>query len=246
MKNLFFLAFLYFLQGLPYGIQSRFLPIYFRSHGMSLTDISMFKLLLIPWMCKALWAPFVDNYGTKKTWLTWSMAGLIGTCVLGAFTSPDHITELAVVFFLFNLITSTQDIAVDGIAIQVLSSSELAYGNIGQVVGYKFGAVFGGGVLSWLSDYLEWSFLFMCLTTVYIMSLLFVQVFIHPPKGDKSEDQTVSPKSSKSWLPDIKSTIKQIYNTPGTLWIMIFVLFYKLGKKNICISCLIYHKIIIY
>ena len=235
MKNLLLLAFLYFLQGLPYGIQSRFLPIYFRSHGMSLTDISMFKLLLIPWMCKALWAPFVDNYGTKKLWLTLSMAGLIVTCVLGVFTSPDNILELAIVFFLFNLITSTQDIAVDGIAIQVLSSSELAYGNIGQVVGYKFGAVFGGGVLSWLSDYLEWSFLFISLTTVYVLSLLFVQVFIHPPKAVKSEDQTqpsISQNSNKRWLPDIKCTIHQIYNTPGTLWIMIFVLIYKLGEET--------------
>lgn len=233
MKSLLFLAFLYFLQGLPYGLQSRFLPIYFRSHGMSLTDISMFKLLLIPWMCKALWAPFVDRYGTKKSWLTWSMIGLIITCLLGTFTSPEHILELAVILFLFNVITSTQDIAVDGIAIQVLTSSELGYGNIAQVVGYKFGAIFSGGVLTWLSDYLEWTILFLCLALIYTFSLLFTQIFIHPEPRVSLDHESVKKEDSKTettWLEDIKSTVKQIFSTPGTLWIMMFVIVYKLGK----------------
>lgn len=233
MKSLLFLAFLYFIQGLPYGLQSRFLPIYFRSHGMSLTDISMFKLLLIPWMCKALWAPFVDRYGTKKSWLTWSMVGLIITCLLGTLTSPDHILELAVILFLFNLITSTQDIAVDGIAIQVLTSSELGYGNIAQVVGYKFGAIFGGGILTWLSDYLEWTILFLCLALIYTFSLLFTQIFIHPPQKVSSDHESVKKEHSNTettWLEEIKSTVKQIFSTPGTVWIMMFVIVYKLGK----------------
>ncbi|CAC5377515.1 unnamed protein product [Mytilus coruscus] len=235
MKSLLFLAFLYFIQGLPYGLQSRFLPIYFRTHGMSLTDISMFKLLLIPWMCKALWAPFVDTYSTKKLWLTWSMVGLIFTCFLGSFTSPDHIAELGVVMFLFNLITSTQDIAVDGIAIQVLTSSELAYGNIAQVVGYKFGAIFGGGVLSWLSDYVEWTVLFICLALVYVFSLIFVQIFVHPPqqlKSEMNEGEKEHGSMERKLLPGIKSTFQQIYNTPGTLWIMMFVIIYKLGEQG--------------
>ncbi|XP_063435561.1 major facilitator superfamily domain-containing protein 3-like [Mytilus trossulus] len=235
MKSLLFLAFLYFIQGLPYGLQSRFLPIYFRTHGMSLTDISMFKLLLIPWMCKALWAPFVDTYGTKKLWLTWSMVGLIFTCFLGSFTSPDHIAELGVVMFLFNLITSTQDIAVDGIAIQVLTSSELAYGNIAQVVGYKFGAIFGGGVLSWLSDYVEWTLLFICLALVYVFSLIFVQIFVHPPqqlKSEMDEQKKENGPTERKLLPGMKSTFQQIYNTPGTLWIMMFVIVYKLGEQG--------------
>lgn len=200
---------------------------------MSLTDISMFKLLLIPWMCKALWAPFVDTYGTKKLWLTWSMFGLILTCFLGSFTSPDHIVELGVVMFLFNLITSTQDIAVDGIAIQVLTSSELAYGNIAQVVGYKFGAICGGGVLSWISDYVEWTILFICLALVYVFSLIFVQIFVHPPqqlKSEMDEQEKEHGSMERKLLPGIKSTLQQIYNTPGTLWIMMFVIIYKLGR----------------
>jgi len=241
-QNILFLAFLYFIQGLPYGLQSRFLPVYFRTKGMSLTDISMFKLLLTPWMCKALWAPFVDRYGTKKAWLLWSMLGLIITCVLGSFTPPQgSILALAFVLFLFNLLTSTQDIAVDGIAIQILTSSELAYGNIAQVVGYKFGAIFGGGILTWLSEYLQWTFLFFTLAIVYVASCFLVTMFIpakknqvvnssnvDDEKSQNKDEQPVTGKDQPVWKWFYKHLI-EVFSTPGTKWVIAFVLLYKLG-----------------
>lgn len=235
--NVVFLTCLYFIQGLPYGLQSRFLPVYFRSHGMSLTEISLFKLLLTPWMLKAFWAPFVDKYGTKKSWLGWSMVGLIFTCLTGACTPPQNIVPLASVLFLFNLLTSTQDIAVDGIAIHVLSESELGYGNIAQVVGYKLGSIFGGGVLTWLSDYMEWSSLLFSLAVAYVISLMNVAVLVpqtddgkkESEKKDSSEEKNAEKATKKVW---ILQHYTEIFQSPGTLWMIGFVLLYKLGETT--------------
>lgn len=236
--NLVFLTCLYFIQGLPYGLQSRFLPVHFRSQGMSLTEISLFKFLLTPWMLKAFWAPFVDKYGTKKSWLGWSMVGLIFTCLTGAFTPPQNIVPLAGVLFLFNLLTSTQDIAVDGIAIYVLSETELGYGNIAQVVGYKLGSIFGGGVLTWLSDYMEWSSLLFSLATAYLISLMNVAVLVpqtddHNKVSEKEtpSEETVAEKEVKRkvW---ILLHFTEIFQSPGTLWMIGFVLLYKLGEQG--------------
>lgn len=235
--NVVFLTCLYFIQGLPYGLQSRFLPVYFRSHGMSLTEISLFKLLLTPWMLKAFWAPFVDKYGTKKSWLGWSMVGLIFTCLTGACTPPQNIVPLAGVLFLFNLLTSTQDIAVDGIAIHVLSESELGYGNIAQVVGYKLGSIFGGGVLTWLSDYMEWSSLLFSLAIAYVISLMNVAVLVpqtddgkkESEKKDSSEEKNAEKATKKVW---ILQHYTEIFQSPGTLWMIGFVLLYKLGEQG--------------
>ncbi|XP_071101577.1 major facilitator superfamily domain-containing protein 3-like [Haliotis cracherodii] len=193
-QNITFLAFLYFVQGLPYGLQTWFLPVYFRSRGMSLSNVGFFKLLLTPWMCKALWAPFVDRFATKKSWLMWSMMGLTLTCVIGSFSGPDFLSQLAAILFLFNLLTSTQDIAVDGLAIQILSSSELAHGNIAQVVGYKIGAVVGGGLLTWLSDYLNWMMLFQCLAAVYVFAVFAAWMFI-PSNPDHFHDDSLTPNT---------------------------------------------------
>ncbi|XP_033750385.1 major facilitator superfamily domain-containing protein 3-like [Pecten maximus] len=240
MKNILFLAVLYFLQGLPYGLQAKFLPVYFRSHGMSLTDISLFKLLLLPWMCKALWAPYVDRYGTKKDWLRWSMAGLALTCIFGAFSPPELIIPLACVLFLFNLLTSTQDIAVDGIAIQILSSSELAYGNIAQVVGYKVGTLVSGGVLTWLSDHMPWPVLFFILVGVYSLSTFLVTIGIsHTETTHKEETETCGHTSNQNNTDEEEGQygwflkhLVEVYRSTGTKWIIVFVLLYKLGEQG--------------
>ncbi|XP_045180006.2 major facilitator superfamily domain-containing protein 3-like [Mercenaria mercenaria] len=247
-QNVSFLAFLYFLQGIPYGLQSRFLPLYFRSHGMSLSNIGYFKLLLIPWVSKALWAPLVDHYGTKKIWLSYSMVGLCGTCVLGSFTSPEFIAQIAFVLLLFNFLTATQDIAVDGLAIQILATSELASGNIAQVVGYKFGAVFSGGFLAWLSD-LSWGILFIGLAMVYLLAYFVVLKVVPdhstPDKNDRmSSDDNSSAKTKeksnsiedKDWKNKkdhwIVEHIKMVLAEEETRWTLLYVFIYKLGEQG--------------
>lgn len=246
--NVSFLAFLYFLQGIPYGLQSRFLPLCFRTHGMSLSNIGYFKLLLIPWVSKALWAPLVDHYGTKKIWLSYSMFGLFGTCILGSFTSPEFIIQIAFVLLLFNLLTATQDIAVDGLAIQILATSELASGNIAQVVGYKLGAVFSGGFLSWLSD-LNWGALFIGLAVVYMVAYLVVKRVV--PDSTKSKGETVSDDKTEKVKDKLRletdsdgktgkkehwmvEHVRMVLASGDTRWTLLYVFMYKLGIIFLC------------
>jgi hypothetical protein len=212
---------------------------------MSLSNIGYFKLLLIPWVSKALWAPLVDHYGTKKTWLGYSMLGLCCTCILGSFTSPKFIAQLAFILLLFNLITATQDIAVDGLAIQILATSELASGNIAQVVGYKCGAVFSGGLLAWLSD-LSWDILFLGLAMVYMISYFIVlkvvpdSMHAKNEKGstdgqEKERSDSVSEKDRQKYKKEhwIVEHIKMVLSAEETRWTLFYVLIYKLGKCSI-------------
>lgn len=252
-RNIALLAFLYFLQGIPYGLQSRFLPLYFRTHGMSLSNIGYLKLLYFPWVSKALWAPLVDHYGTKKIWLSHSMLGLFVTCLLGSLTSPEYIPQLVILLFIFNFLTATQDIAVDGLAIHILATSELASGNIAQVVGYKFGAVLSGGFMTWLND-LGWGTLFFSLAAVYLTAYGIVVKTIHESKAHSVRQETSSNKkllgSSKEnemknkeeiiedrrmneneehW---IVKHVKMVLASKGTRWTLIYVLIYKLGEQG--------------
>ncbi len=162
--------------GLPYGFQASFLPMYLRMQGVSLTNLGLFKLLLAPWMLKALWAPLVDKRATKQKWLLWSVAGLVFVCAFASLSSPKNLYVLCVIVFCLNLFAATQDIAVDGIAVALLRDEELGKGNTAQVVGYKIGSIFGGGVLVWFMDSLGWSGLFLVLTLLYIEALLFIHL----------------------------------------------------------------------
>ena len=58
---------LYFVQAMPYGFQSRYLPLVMRKSGISLTNLGFYKLLLIPWICKFPISAFIiDIYKTKR------------------------------------------------------------------------------------------------------------------------------------------------------------------------------------
>ncbi|KAL9959268.1 hypothetical protein ACROYT_G032578 [Oculina patagonica] len=71
-----------------------------------------------------------------------------------------------------NLTSAVQDVAVDTYAISLLKPSDLGIGSTLQVVGYKVGALFGGGLLAWLSVYCSWEWLFTFWGFFYIAVLI--------------------------------------------------------------------------
>ena len=158
---------LYFVQGLPFGFQATALPVYLREAGLSLTAIGFATALSLPWMLKAFWAPLVDRYGSKKfgrrrSWILPLELVLAALCIMAAFLDPHSgLKSLLALVFLMNLAAATMDIAVDGLAIDLLSLKELGKGNIAQVVGYKIGMLTGGGLLVWASGKIGWQGLFL-------------------------------------------------------------------------------------
>lgn len=186
-RNIIMLMFLYFVQGLPHGFQAGFLPLFLHEKGQSVTSVSLMKFLFAPWICKVLWAPFIDRYMTKRKWLICSMSGLVATCLFGANTTSDQIILLCTVLFFLNIFAATQDIAVDGLAIKILHADELGQGNTAQVVGYKLGSMFGGGVLIWLNRQMGWTGLFFVLAVVYLEAIAFVYVSPSLRKLDLAE-----------------------------------------------------------
>src|SRR4051812_43314814 len=143
---------LYLVQGLPYGFQVMVLPLYLRTLGTSRTAVGFLGVLALPWMLKALWAPLVDRFGRRKSWIVPLQLLLAGVAMAGAEAAERRaLVPLLVVVLAMNLCAATQDIAVDGMAVDILGQRELGAGNIAQVVGYKAGMLVSGGVLLALS-----------------------------------------------------------------------------------------------
>jgi len=171
------LMFLYFIQGLPYGIQTHFLPVYLRTRGIDLTEISLFRLLQAPWLFKVVWAPFIDSYSTRRQWLLMTILALALSCILSAVNSPDSLSTLAVAaLILCNIFASIQDVSVDAVALSLLSADELAAGNVAQIVGYKLGAAFAGGIQAMLVSVLGWNGMSFVMASIYIEAAMLVYV----------------------------------------------------------------------
>uniref|UniRef100_A0A8C6XQP8 Major facilitator superfamily domain-containing protein 3 n=1 Tax=Naja naja TaxID=35670 RepID=A0A8C6XQP8_NAJNA len=216
---------LYFVQGIPYGLQSGLLPIYFRTVGLSFTKISLTKLLYLPWFFKVFWAPFVDWYFSKKTWLIFTMCGLALTCLACSFLTPEEdFLGVAIVLLLMNIFASVQDVAADGIAIQLLGPEEVGFGNSIQVVAYKLGSVLAGGGLLTFLHHLGWGSLFVYLALIYAAAIGFTSKFhLRASRQDsQAEERNLS----------LLGFFHELLLVPDTLWTAGLALIYKLGEQG--------------
>lgn len=155
------IGFMYFAQGLPLGLFGVAIPAHFAEIGFSKTEIATFIAIIgLPWAFKFLAGPLMDRvafllYGHRRPWVVIAQLGLLLTfaasAVIGGIGEPS-VLLLAGFGFVLNVFGSTQDVAVDGLAIGVLKESErskataLMFGS--QKIGNLAGATGGAYLLN--------------------------------------------------------------------------------------------------
>ncbi len=191
MAKLALLSSLYFSQGLPYGFFTQALPVWMRQAGMDLTIIGFSSILALPWGLKMLWAPLVDRcdgspLGRRRGWILplqgLTAVALIALALVGGgsgeqSTGAPIIAAMAVAMFVTNLFAATQDIATDGFAIDLLSSSERGLGNGVQVAAYRVGMIVGGGALLYALAQWGWTPTFLVMAA--LIALMSVPILLH-------------------------------------------------------------------
>lgn len=197
MKKLGLLSSLYVAQYIPFAFFTQTLPVFLRQKGVSLEAIGLLTLIALPWMLKVLWSPIVDRYGWTrwghyKAWILAMQSLLVLAIIFCAFLDIQNDFVLLMVGILLAIsFAATQDIATDALAIGLLDSSELGWGNSIQVVGVYVGGILGSGGLLVLLDRWGWtrSLLTMALS---ILLLLIPVLFHHENLATYSANQTPS------------------------------------------------------
>ena len=124
-----------------------------RKDGASLEHIGLTSLLALPWALKFLWAPWVDRtslgtLGRRKSWIVpLQLCAVVVLSLLAFIADAPTLPLLLAAVLLLNLFAATQDIATDGLAVELLAEDERGVANGLQVAGYRFGMIVGGGVL---------------------------------------------------------------------------------------------------
>jgi len=226
---------LYFVQGLPFGFQATALPVYLRAADFSLTSIGLVSILSVPWMLKVFWAPLVDRYGSasfghRRSWIVPLQIGLVICCLAAARAAPaaNH-APLLILVLLMNLFAATMDIAVDGLAIDLLDKRELGKGNIAQVVGFKGGMLTGGGLLVWASGWIGWEGLFLVMAGL-IGAIMAVTLAYR----ERSPEALATAGTSTPLQPSLRRLLEVLRGsllTRGTGWLLLFIGTYKLGEN---------------
>jgi len=146
---------LYAAQGLPYGLLSVAIPAYMAEQGISPAAIGSFlAITILPWSLKLINGPIMDRWsflpmGRRRPWVLASQAGMVVSS-LAIAVLPDPLTHFAwltALGFILNFFTAFQDVAVDGMAIEIVPVEQQPRANGfmwgGKTVGVA-GATVGG------------------------------------------------------------------------------------------------------
>ena len=237
-EKLALLGTLYVAQGLPYGFFEQALPVIMREQGVSLKDIGLASLVALPWALKFLWSPLVDGLGwarvgLRRSWILPLQA--LSVVSLLALSGVDPVAGLTVVLagvFFVNLLSATQDIATDGLAVTILTPRERGLGNGLQVAGYRVGMIIGGSLLLVVYHRYGWPLVFVSMAA--IMALTSVPIALHreaPAAADEgSRAATRGERGAGALLQgvDWRALIDFTRRPGGALWLVV-VAGYKLG-----------------
>lgn len=238
------LSSLYFVQGLPAGFQATALPTYLRQQGATTTLIGFLGVLALPWSLKVLWAPLVDSawwpaLGRRRSWIL-PMQGLLLLSCLVASQVQGNLPVLLGLALLMNLCAATMDIAVDGLAVNLLREEELGHGNASQVVGYKVGMLTGGGLLMWLTG--SQGFGPLLLATAGLIGVVMMATLLwKEPAGGQVEPKEEGPyreqverespgEKTPGKVGEVLGLLKQTLRRPGAGWVLLYVATYKGGE----------------
>jgi PAT family beta-lactamase induction signal transducer AmpG len=141
-------AVFYIAQGIPLGLLTVALPAWLAEQDVEASDIAYFiSISTLPWAFKLIAGPIMDRYsflemGRRRPWIVCAQAGLL-LAMIGLAFVPDptnNIMLLTWMAFAVNCFAAVQDVAVDGMAIDVLPENERGRANsfmaFGQVSGY--------------------------------------------------------------------------------------------------------------
>lgn len=220
---------LYLAQGIPSGFLAHALPAIMRDAGVSVEYIGLLKLLALPWFLKVLWAPVVDQYGQRSSWIISMQLMVAGLLLLLAYVGQavwfNALALMMVVLFAINLFAATQDVATDGLAVKYLPKPWLGIGNSIQVGGYKLGMIASGSGLLILLDYIGWEQSFALLAFTVALLVLPTWLILRQKETGKEKPLKSEKTTSIKWFKSFKDALKQPH---WRYWLPVLV-FYKVA-----------------
>lgn len=162
----------YVAQSVIGGLTWSGLGAYLRAEGLPLDQIGLVSLIILPWALKVFWSPWLERWRLPEQGQDRSgLVVLIGATVvvLGliavGLVPLDPLWQVLSCLMIVAIATSTVDIAVDGFAVQELSTQHYGWGNAAQVGGSYLGSAIGAGLFLVLAARFGWG------ASVWMMAL---------------------------------------------------------------------------
>ena len=229
---------LYFAQGIPKGLLQIAMPAWLASQGLSAYAIASYlALVILPWVFKLLTGPLMDRYqypamGLRRPWILGAQLGMaLSLCLLTWVDDPvNQMGLLSAIAVFVNVFAATQDVAVDGMAIDLVPETEQgrinAFMSCGKAAGWAASASLSGVMLGTVGLGIT---ALLCAGVSFVVFLLFLGV------RERDGERLLPWTSGNSVAPiqNERSLLSVIRSLNGVLWtrssIVIFLVLFFYG-----------------
>jgi len=190
--RLFSFFLLYVGQGLPLGVSTIAFAAWLVDNGAPESDVAaIIATSFLPWSFKFIPAAFMDRYaflsmGRRRAWLILAQLLMVAGFAIAALAAPgpEDLQLILYVIFLIGAGSAIQDVAVDGLAVDILPESDQGVASSfmfgGQVVGRALAATAAGYGLEHYGSRVT----FLFFLPVILLITLYV-VFVRERPGER-------------------------------------------------------------
>jgi PAT family beta-lactamase induction signal transducer AmpG len=221
-----------FASGLPLYLLTQLVPAWFRLESVSLTAISFFTLIGLPYTFKFLWSPALERYalpwlGRRRGWmLATQLALIVGISSIGIWRPTDELLIIAAVALIVAILSATQDIVLDAYRREILETDgELAMGNTIFVQAYRVSGLVPGSLGLILAGTISWQLNFQIMAGFMLVGVFVTLLVKEPPSP------AVLPKTL---LDAIVTPFKEFFSRRSlgpALAVLAFMVLYKFGDN---------------
>jgi PAT family beta-lactamase induction signal transducer AmpG len=152
-------ALAYFAQGIPMGLLHIAFPAWLAVEGVPASEIAGYLgIILLPWAFKLLVGPLMDHFeflpmGKRRPWVLGAQFGMVASLLsLAWLDDPSaQVGLLTAIGFAINAFTATQDVAVDGMSIDLVPVEEEGrlngFMSFGKTIGWAITSAVTGSML---------------------------------------------------------------------------------------------------
>ena len=228
---------LYVAQGVPIGLFWFAIPAWMGANGASAADVGyVLGLTALPWTLKLVNGFIMDRYtylemGRRRIWIIGAQTVMIALLVSCALIGPGvrDIVLLGIAGFVVNMATTFQDVAVDGLAVDIIKEEERARASGmmfgGQSVGIAAATALSGLAIARLGPAAAY-----LLSAAFIGAITLYVLLLTERAGERQVPWSagaVHPRNRAiqvgAWRPILESTVGSMLRPVSLLWLPVLL-----------------------
>lgn len=229
---------LYVAQGVPIGLFWFAIPAWMAANGASAGDVAyVLGLTALPWSLKLVNGFLMDRYtflamGRRRAWLIGAQLVMIALFLACAMLAPgvEDIALLGAIGFAVNAATTFQDVAVDGLAVDIMEEEERARASGmmfgGQAIGMALSTALSGAAITAYGPSAAYllSALFIGVVTMLVIAVRERPAERHLPWSKGAASPINLGIQADRWWPILKQTVTSIIRPASLIFLPIMLI----------------------